>query len=230
MRASFFDIDGTLTKGFIIYEFPKYLVSQNLFEKKYFDEMTKVLHVYLKKEISYREAAFIAPRLYASGIKGKRKEIIEKEAMKFIELLKDRIFPYSIELVRLMKNHGMTIAISGSPIEPVKLLKRFFSFDLIFGSKMESKDGVYTGEIKQNLIITETKKILLKDLVKTYKIDLKESFGFGDTDQDLSILSKVGHPIALNPNSKLLKIVKQKGWPHFDSDEVLDHVKNILGG
>jgi phosphoserine phosphatase len=51
---------------------------------------------------------------------------------------------------------------------------------------------------------------LLKKIIKQNNVDLKKSFGFGDTAQDMAFISKVGYPVAVNPNEELLRIANEK--------------------
>ena len=228
MKASFFDIDGTLVKGFMISEFPKQLSERGVFDKKLFLEMENWINGYKEGKITYRKMALEVPIVYSKGMKDLEERDIKNEARKFVKVYLERIIqPYTRDLVKLMKRYGMTVGISGSPIEVVSLVGKVFNFDLTYGSELEIKNGVYTGKMKKNMIIKETKDVVLKKIIRQNKIDLNKSFGFGDTEQDMSILSKVKYPIALNPNKNLLKIVKGKGWMIFNSnDNVAEVLKN----
>jgi putative phosphoserine phosphatase/1-acylglycerol-3-phosphate O-acyltransferase len=230
MKASFFDIDGTLVQGLMIHEFPKQLAKKDIFEKKLFKEIENWVRLYLKDKATYRKIAIEIPKLYSKGLKNIKEEVINKEARKFVSFyLKKFIRPYTMDLVKLMKSYGLTIGISGSPIEVVSLVGKLFNFDVTYGSELEIKDGIYTGLIKQNMIIKETKEKVIERFVIENKIDLKKSFGFGDTEQDLSFLSKVGMPIALNPNIELLKVFKKNKWLSFTSkDDVEIKIKKLL--
>jgi len=228
MKASFFDIDGTLVKGLMIAEFPRQLSERGIFDKKLFEEIENWVKKYREDKTTYRKIALEIPKIYSKGMKGLKEIDVKKEARKFVKVyLKKFIQPYTIDLVKLMKKYGMTIGISGSPIEVVSLVGRMFNFDLTYGSELEIKNGVYTGKMKRNMIIKETKEVVLGKIIRQNKIDLNKSFGFGDTEQDMSILSKVKYPIALNPNKNLLNIVKRKGWMIFNSDnDIVRVLKN----
>lgn len=219
MKASFFDIDGTLIKGFMISEFPRQLSERGIFDKKLFLEIENWIKMYRENKATYRKMALEIPKIYSKGMKGLKERDVRSEARKFVKVyVKKFIQPYTRDLVKLMKNYGMTIGISGSPIEVVSLVGRMFNFDITYGSELEIKDEIYTGRMRQNMIIKETKEDVLEKIVKKNRIDLEKSFGFGDTEQDLAILSKVKHPVALNPNIKLLNIVKKNGWLFFNSN------------
>lgn len=40
--------------------------------------------------------------------------------------------------------------------------------------------------------------------IKKYDIDMSKSFAYGDTNGDISMLKRVGNPIAINPTRELL--------------------------
>lgn len=230
MKASFFDIDGTLIRGFMIFEFPRQLSERGMFDKKLFLEIENWIKLYSEKKATYRKIALEIPKIYSKGMKGLKERDVKSEARKFVKVyVKKFIQPYTRDLVKLMKSYGMTIGISGSPIEVVSLVGRMFNFDITYGSELEIKDEIYTGRMRQNMIIKETKEDVLEKIVKKNRIDLEKSFGFGDTEQDLAILSKVKHPVALNPNIKLLNIVKKNGWLFFNSnDNVAKELKKFV--
>lgn len=228
-RATFFDIDGTLYKGFIIYEFPKYLTSRGLFKKQYFVEIDAHVKRYRNNQESYREASIAIPPLYASGLKGKRVDVIKEEASNFIEMYRANMLSYTMDLIRLMNKYGLTIAIGGPPIEVSSLLKNTLGIGLVYGTELKVNDGMYTGDVKRNLILNEMKEAVFEEVVRENDIDLNVSFGFGDTEQDYSILSKVGIPIALNPNNELMELVKNNNWLFFTTeDDVVSEVRKKL--
>jgi HAD superfamily hydrolase (TIGR01490 family) len=233
MKASIFDLDGTLTlkNKFLMTNFSRYLTSKNIFPKSSFDEIEKSLKLYFKNNISYREAAFQLTKVYSTALKGVKINVIEKEAEKFVneEVIKEYLYHYTKALVKLMKNYGITIGISGAPKEVVEFLGKYLKFDLCYGTELEVENGICTGKMKLNLIIKETKEAILEKIIKEKNINLSESFGFGDTDQDLSFLSKVGTPIALNPDVEMLKLFKKNKWLFFTSkDDVVKNIKKIL--
>ena len=65
--------------------------------------------------------------------------------------------------------------------------------------------------------------------MKKHNINLIRSFAFGDTEQDLAFLLKVGNPIAVNPNQGLLRIAKEKGWTICQSEKkIIKKIKSRL--
>ena len=50
--------------------------------------------------------------------------------------------------------------------------------------------------------VSKRKSIL--EMVEKYNIDLEESYAYGDTAGDMTMLKMVGHPFAINPTKELL--------------------------
>lgn len=220
--ASLFDLDGTLTKGYMITEFANHLMKKNLFSKKGNNKIKSLKKLFLSKKITYREVAVRLPEIFANSLEGTKSNKVNKETKIFTQkIIDNRLFSYTNDLVALMKSYGLTIGISGSPIEVVGIMGKYFDFDSCYGTEVEVLDGRYTGKLKQNLIAKEGKEAVFETIIKQNLIDLEKSFGFGDTAQDMAFLSKVGYPVAVNPNRELLKIANEKNWIICQSEEVL---------
>jgi phosphoserine phosphatase len=61
----------------------------------------------------------------------------------------------------------------------------------------------------------------IKQLKEKYNIDLSESFAYGDTNGDISMLKTVGHPIAINPSFELINSIQS-------DDTINEKVKIIV--
>jgi HAD superfamily hydrolase (TIGR01490 family) len=230
LKASFFDVDGTLVKGLMIFEFPKHLNERGLFDRDVFARIQELFKEFKKGRIGYREGALIAPAMYAKGLAGAEEYVIRKEARKFTEeYVKAFSHNYTLGITKLMKGYGKTFGISGSPKEILDVIKEIFGFDIAYGTETEIKDGVFTGAVRTNMVITESKEKAMSLITDVEGIDLKGSFGFGDTVQDMAILSSVGKPIALSPTKELMEVVKANGWKYFDSSmDVVEEVRKLL--
>lgn len=229
-RASFFDLDDTLIKGHMIFEFSKFLVGKGKFDSGMFQKEKKLAIGLAEGKVKYRKASVEIPELFSKGLKGQKKEEIKELAKEFIEGYKKEIFHFSRELVKLMNDYGLTIAVSGSPAEVVEVIQKELGLNLSFGTVSEVKDGTYTGKLERNLAVVEEKKKVLQKIVKEREIELEKSFAFGDSDQDLVLLERVGYPVVINPHSSLRKTAEDKEWPVLEKEEdVVGGVRKILG-
>ena len=222
--AAIFDIDGTLIKGFIICDFPKFLSKNGFFDSDANKKIQDVLLKYVQGQISTSSAADEIPKQYALGLKGQNRDNIITSATSFMNEYKKNISPYAKQLIELMnKKKFMTIATSGSPIEVIKKL-HFLGIQKFYGSEMHTINGLYTGKIKENMVSIEGKLKIFNNMIKEQNINLKDSYAFGDTEQDIPMLSSVGHPFAINPDKKLRDVAENNGWQIGDLKTVFTHI------
>ena len=52
----------------------------------------------------------------------------------------------------------------------------------------------------------------LRELAEDRGIDLAESYAYGDSSNDIHMLESVGHPCAVNPDSKMKRAATTRGW------------------
>jgi len=229
--VAFFDLDGTLARGHMIIDFPSHLLSCGLFLKGKHEQIAQMKQDLRSGRQSYRYVAEHLPALYAEGIRGQKEQAVSLQAEKFVEWRMDHVFPYAKELVGLMRESGRpAVAISGSPEDTVRALARRLGMDAAFGTRLEVKAGRFTGKVLHNFILQETKKAFFEELLEKLDLDAPSCFGFGDTEQDVSFLGGVGHPVALNPSTELRAIALSKGWHIFETDDgVVAEVKKLLG-
>ena len=228
-RASFFDIDGTLIKSQIIFDFPRHLHSAGLFEEKHILNILKIIAEYELNLITYRTAGTRILTIYAQALKNQKKSEIQAQSNIFAEHHIKKKYPYTDELITLLKKHTTLIALTASPIEPVEAIKKYIPFTHIFATELETKRGIYTGKIKHNQLDKNSKQKAQLKIAKKLNIDLKNSLAFGDSDADIEYLAIVGHPIALNPNHHLKSIAKQNNWPIYTKkDHLMTGIKQIL--
>jgi phosphoserine phosphatase len=77
----------------------------------------------------------------------------------------------------------------------------------------EHKDGFYTGRLVGDLLHGKAKADAVRALAEREGLDLERSFAYGDSTNDVAILSEVGFPCAINPDGRLRKHAAEVGWP-----------------
>jgi phosphoserine phosphatase len=87
-----------------------------------------------------------------------------------------------------MKQQGLTFGLSGAPREIVTVLGKQFQFTQSYGTTCTIENDHYTGQLSRNLVIHETKEALFQTILIEFTINPSTSFGFGDTEQDVSFL------------------------------------------
>ncbi len=124
-----------------------------------------------------------------------------------------KVYPETRALIdlHLQKGHTVAIVSSATPYQ-VEPTARDLGIEHVLCSQYEVENGEFTGNIIRPLCFGEGKVIAAEGLADKAGADLDESFFYTDSDDDIELLERVGHPRPLNPNRKLTKIAKRKGW------------------
>ena len=65
------------------------------------------------------------------------------------------------------------------------------------------------GEVYKNINRQVQRRRMKQQLAKMYDIDLGNSYAYGDTHGDITMLNYVGYPTAINPTKELLLNIQQ---------------------
>lgn len=204
--GAFFDIDGTLYReGLITAIFKKLIKSEIIEQKRWYNEVRDKYNKWDKRIGNYDDYLIKMADIYIEAVKGLHKSQIEFIAKKVIEQQGDRVYTYTRDRIKWHIEHGhKIITISGAPIELVKEMSIKHGFiDYIGTEYLTDEQNTYTGDVKP-MWDSVHKKAALHSLVEKYEIDLSESYAYGDTAGDFTMLKAVGHPVAINPTRELI--------------------------
>ncbi len=79
-------------------------------------------------------------------------------------------------------------------------------------SELEVVDGKFTGQPIEPLCYGEGKITRAWNLLEQHGIGFDRVTFFSDSITDLPLLSKVEVPVAVNPDRRLLKAARARGW------------------
>ncbi|HET7654145.1 MAG TPA: HAD-IB family phosphatase [Acidimicrobiales bacterium] len=129
----------------------------------------------------------------------------------FGDHLLKKSFPAGIRRVREHRALGhRTLLITGAldfVLEPFKPL-----FDDIVAASLGERDGRFTGELLEAPPTGEARALVMADYADAEGLSLAESVAYADSASDLPMLEAVGHPVAVNPETKLAAIARKRGW------------------
>ncbi len=73
-------------------------------------------------------------------------------------------------------------------------------------------DGRFSGEVEGIPSYQHGKVLRLAAWLEETGLDLKDSTFYSDSHNDLPLLEHVDHPVAVDPDEKLLALARQRGW------------------
>jgi len=134
------------------------------------------------------------------------------------EFLDRRIEPMITESAqRLVAGHrdrGHTLVVITATNDFVtRPIAERFGIDNLLATELEVVDGVFTGAIKGEPCFREGKVAHLDRWMSRAGVDLAGSWFYSDSRNDLPLLERVDHPVAVNPDAVLEAEAGRRGWP-----------------
>jgi putative phosphoserine phosphatase / 1-acylglycerol-3-phosphate O-acyltransferase len=134
------------------------------------------------------------------------REIIQKELL-------PEIRPQLAAELAKHRDNGAQIFILSSAIEEVcQPFVGKLGLDGMVCTRMERRDGVFTGKTLGPFCFGPEKKNEVIKLSDKQQINLAECWYYADDIQDIPVFEVVGHPVCVNPGKQLARIAEQKGW------------------
>lgn len=221
--GAFLDIDGTLYRNALMIEHFKKMVKYEVVDPTLWHKNVKNAYVEWRKRVGeYEDYMLELVEIYYSALKGKRAADLEFLSNQVIALNGDIVYKYTRERILWHQEQGHKVFfISGSPDFLVSKMAEKYAIDGYRGTGyLLDEKGCFTGEV-QPMWDSKNKNIAMDRFTEAFHIDLSKSYAYGDTNGDYSMLSKVGHPIAINPAKEL--VLKIKNDPYLSK-----HAKIIV--
>lgn len=209
--AAFFDVDGTISREGLIGEMFRKMIKYELIDAtKWEAEVKPAFSKWNRRIGDYDNYLLKMVDIYTDTVKNTESYLIEHIARKVIEQNGERVYTYSRDKIKWHKEQGhLVIAISGSPVELVREMADKYGMDDYKGTVYEvGSNGIFNGIIRP-MWDAENKRTAVNEMAQKHNIDLSESYAYGDTTGDFSMLKMVGRPFAINPTKELIARILQ---------------------
>jgi len=212
--AAFFDVDNTIMQGASIFH-----LARGLHRRKFFT--TRDILGAAWKQAYFRVVGVEDPEHVAEArasalnfIKGHRVEDLESLGEEiFEEAMAHRIWPGTRALAQLHLDQGQRVwLVTAAPIEIATIIARRLGLTGALGTVSEHVDGVYTGRLVGDMLHGPAKSEAIRALAEREGLDLSRCSAYSDSFNDLPMLSLVGDPCVINPDSKLRDHARANGW------------------
>ncbi len=147
-------------------------------------------------------------------VKGRRHDDMVALNEHVLPALLGKIRPEARRLVDIHRNAGRaTYIVSAAPQEIVGPLAVALGMTDGIGTQGKVAGGVYTGELDGPFCYGPGKVDAITDLAQRRGLDLAHCYAYSDSSSDLPMLSTVGHPVAVNPDTGLERHALEHTWP-----------------
>lgn len=88
--------------------------------------------------------------------------------------------------------------------------------DELVAARLRQRRGAFTGELAEPPLSADGRASLAARLAAEHAVDLSDCYAYGDSISDLPLLELVGHPAAVNPDFRLGREARRRGWPTLE--------------
>ena len=129
------------------------------------------------------------------------------------KVLLKRAHSAAVDRLRWHKQQNHTIVfLSASPDLYLTDLGARFGVDRSICTKFLSLDGQFTGDLFSVNCKGDEKRRRLLEVYPGTEIVWDQSYGYGNSVEDVSFLELLGNAVAVNPDAKLRRIAVQRNW------------------
>ena len=217
MNLALFDLDNTILAGDSDYNWSRFLIQEGYLdgaihaeknEKFYADYKAGTLDIYAFVEFQFKPLAR-NPRTVLNQL---LKKYVE-------EVIKPMITEKARALVKRHQDEGdLIIVITATNSFITKPIAELFGIENLIGTDPEEKEGEFTGKVSGLPSFKDGKVTRLEAWLKGKNLSLasfEKSYFYSDSHNDLPLMQKVTHPVAVDSDDVLSEYAKSKGWPQI---------------
>jgi HAD superfamily hydrolase (TIGR01490 family) len=212
MSLAIFDLDNTLLGGDSDYLWGQFLVEQGLVDGEHYErENQRFYEAYEAGTLDiYQYQAFMLRPLAGrplTELQAWRERFMEEKIQPILlpradELLNQRRLAGDILLIITATNRFITAPIAER-----------FGVPHLLATEPEIVDGRYTGRTVGIPCFQQGKVERLDAWRAETGGDLTDSWFYSDSHNDLPLLNRVTHPVAVDPDATLARHAQERGWP-----------------
>ena len=215
MKLALFDLDNTLLDGDSDFEWAQFLIEQGVIDRElyeaknrhFYDQYkagTLDIHEFLDFQLKplSRHARKVLDAWHEQFMRSKVEGMISQHAR---QLVAQHLNAGDVCVVITATNSFVTAPIA-----------RAFGIEHLIATEPEQKDGEFTGAVAGMPSFREGKITRLEQWLAGNGWDwdsFEDSTFYSDSLNDLPLLGKVRHPVAVKPDATLRAHAERGGWP-----------------
>ncbi len=213
MKLALFDLDNTLIAGDSDHAWAQFLIEEGVLDRAVF-EATNDRFYGQYQEGTIRMEDWLAFQLAPLA----NRTPAELDAW-HREFMRRKVGPLILPRAReLIASHAdaLRVVVTATNSFIVGPIVRELGVDHVIASEIEEVDGVPTGRHRGTPSFGPGKVTRLSEwlMVRGHRLrDFTESWFYSDSHNDIPLLEKVTHAVAVDPDPKLRKHAGTKGWP-----------------
>ena len=212
MTLAIFDLDNTLIAGDSDYLWGQYLVDQGIVDRDEYEAANaRFYEEYKQGQLDIREFLDFALQPLA---RHEPDQLHEWRADFIQEKIEPILLPAAHRLIEEHRTIGDTLMIITATnrfvTEPIA---RLYGIEHLIATTPEFMDGRYTGHYEGIPCFQQGKVTRLNEWLQQQERSLDGSWFYSDSHNDLPLLNRVSHPVAVDPDETLKQHATLQGWP-----------------
>ncbi|HET7215164.1 MAG TPA: HAD family phosphatase [Terriglobia bacterium] len=222
-RLAFYDFDGTLTSGNIVRRYAYFTLHQPSRPRAAlkFSKLLLSIPSWLAMEFRSRRRF---NEVFFREYRGMREQVLRAQSRRlFDEKILPSIYPDTQVLLEDDRQQGfLPVLVSGELDVALEEVIRYLGFQSVICNRLVFRDGVATGEVEAPLIAEDEKVLAMEGMCRHFGTEMKQCKAYSDSFSDLPMLEAVGVPAAVNPDRRLKRVARQRGWTILDLKRGID--------
>jgi len=212
MALAIFDLDETLISSDSDHEWGRYVAAAGLVDAEAHQYQNDIFYQQYKTgKLDIEEYLKFACSVLAAH----PADLLNQHLSIFItKHIKPILLPKAIKLIDWHRNQGNYVMVISSTMEFItRPIVDLFGIETLIAPIPEFIEGHYTGSIEGMPSFGAGKVICLNAWLEHSEYNLEGSFFYSDSHNDLPLLLRVDHPVAVDPDPILRKEAVANGWP-----------------
>lgn len=212
MALALFDLDNTLLDGDSDYLWGCFLAEHGIVDgERYEKDNRRFYDQYLNGSLDIHEFLRFQLQPLARHPRARLQSWREQFMKEKIEPI---LLPKAYDLLERHRQAGdeLLIITATNRFITGPIAERYAVANLL-ATEPEIRDGEYTGGVTGTPCFQSGKVERLQDWLEEHGRNLEGSWFYSDSHNDLPLLEKVAHPVAVDPDDRLRSVAGDRGWP-----------------
>lgn len=212
MALAIFDLDNTLLNGDSDHAWGEFLIQQGIVDPATFKARNDAFYAdYQRGELDIN--AYLAFALEPAS-RLTSDELLTLQQRFLADIIQPMLLPKAHALLAQHRQQGdYLLIITATNRIVTQPIADLLGVDDLLASEAEYRDGRYTGQPTGIPCYQHGKVDRLHTWLAENPFSLEDSYFYSDSHNDLPLLGKVGHPVAVDPDDRLRDTALAQGWP-----------------
>lgn len=212
--AALFDIDGTLIARNSAPLYMRHLRETGQARRR---DLARTLYYFAQYKLGVLDIER-ALMVSLAWIRGRNEAAIQADCEAwYAEEIRPQLIPAMTATVEAHRRAGHVLAVLTSATRYLAgPLAADLGIEHVLVTQLVVRDGIFTGEAVSPVCYGRGKTYWAERFAKETGVDLGASYFYTDSITDLPVLERVGEPRVVNPDPRLRRLARRRGWPVWD--------------